>query len=64
MNVTGLPTDAFRNGAVLAWDQGNCIHALLGARYKAEDDTRCFFYRYRIANDSWERLADTTHAQG
>ena len=64
MNTSGLPTGAFRNGAALAWDNEDYIYALLGARYKAEDDNRSLFYRYSIANDSWGRVADTPHAQG
>lgn len=64
MNVSGLPIGAFRNGAALAWDHGNYIYALLGARYSVEDDERCLFYRYGIINESWEQLADTPHAQG
>ena len=64
MNTLDLPTGAFRNGAALAWDSDDYIYALLGARYKAEDDNRSLFYRYSITNDSWVRLADTLHAQG
>ncbi|HJH27663.1 MAG TPA: hypothetical protein C5S37_13085 [Methanophagales archaeon] len=64
MSTSGLPTGAFRNGAALAWDNEDYIYALLGARYKAEDDNRSLFYRYSITNDSWGRLADTPHAQG
>jgi len=64
MNTLGLESGAFRNGAALAWDSYDYIYALLGARYKAEDDDRCLFYRYSITNNSWEQLADTPHAQG
>ena len=64
MSTSGLPTGAFRNGAALAWNSNDYIYALLGARYKAEDDNRNLFYRYSITNDSWERLADSPHAQG
>ena len=64
MDTSGLPKGAFRNGAALAWDNEDYIYALLGARYKAEDDNRSLFYRYSITNDSWERVADTPHAQG
>jgi len=64
MNTLDLPTGAFRNGAALAWDSDDYIYALLGARYKAEEDNRSLFYRYSITNDSWERLADTLHGQG
>lgn len=61
MSVTGLPTGAFRNGTALAWDQGDYIYALLGARYS---DDRRLFYCYRISTNSWEPLTDTPHAQG
>ena len=64
MNTLDLPTGAFRNGAALAWDSDDYIYALLGARYKAEDDNCSLFYRYSITNDSWVRLADPLHAQG
>ncbi|MEA2032545.1 MAG: hypothetical protein U9N41_03050 [Euryarchaeota archaeon] len=64
MNISCLPTGAFRNGAALAWNSDDSIYALLGARYKAEDDDRCLFYRYSITNNSWEQLVDTPHAQG
>ncbi|NQE45204.1 hypothetical protein C5S31_04175 [ANME-1 cluster archaeon GoMg2] len=63
-NTSGLPKGAFRNGAALAWDSDDYIYALLGARYKSEDDNRSLFYRYSITNDSWARLADSAHAQG
>ena len=62
MNVSGLPTGAFRNGAALAWDHGDYIYALLGGRYS--DSNRTLFYRYRISNNTWLRLTDTPHAQG
>jgi hypothetical protein len=62
MSISGLPTGAFRNGAALAWDHGNYIYALLGARYS--DNNRCLFYRYSILDDSWEQIADTPYAQG
>jgi len=62
MNTSGLPTGAFRNGACLAWDYGNYIYTLLGARY--EDSDRRLFYKYDISNDIWGKLPDTPHAQG
>lgn len=64
VSISGLPTGAFRNGAALAWDSDDYIYALLGARYKAEDDERSLFYRYSITNESWERRTDSPHAQG
>jgi hypothetical protein len=64
MTTLELEKGAFRNGAALAWDNDDYIYALLGARYKAEDDERSLFYRYNITNESWERLADSSHAQG
>ena len=64
LNISGLPTGAFRNGAALAWDRADSIYTLLGARYPPEDVNRCLFYRYCISNNSWEQLADTPHAQG
>nr|QNO57967.1 hypothetical protein NNIPPFBB_00012 [Methanosarcinales archaeon ANME-1 ERB7] len=63
-NVSSLPIGAFRNGAALAWDHGDYIYALLGARYTVEDDERCLFYRYGIITEIWVQLADTPHAQG
>ncbi len=50
MNVSGLPTGAFRNGAALAWDHGDYIYALLGGRYS--DSNRTLFYRYCISNNT------------
>ena len=52
---------AFKTGTALAWDHGNYIYALFGA---AGVDVRYWFYRYDIAADSWENLADTPHVQG
>jgi len=62
LGTSGLPTGAFRNGTALTGDESNYIYALFGARYS--DSNRCLFYRYDISDDSWERLADTPHAQG
>jgi hypothetical protein len=62
MNISGLPTGAFRNGTSLTWDNGRYIYGLLGGRYSDKD--RCPFYRYNIPNDSWERLNDTPFPQG
>jgi hypothetical protein len=64
MNTSGLPTGAFRNGAALAWAGDDYIYALLGARYKSDDDNRSLFYRYSITKDIWEQRANTPHAQG
>jgi hypothetical protein len=61
MNVSGLPTGAFRNGTSLTWDNGSYIYALLGGKYC--DNDRCLFYRYNIPNDSWEQLNDTPFPQ-
>jgi len=62
MSVSGLPTGAFRSGTALAWDDGDYIYALLGARY--EDDDRYLFYRYDISSNSWEQLSNTHYEQG
>jgi len=52
---------AFKTGTVLAWDFSDYIYALYGA---ATDDSRRWFYRYNISNNSWEALANTTSDQG
>jgi VCBS repeat-containing protein len=62
LSTDGLAVGEIRNGAVLAWDQGDSIYALSGARYG--DPDRRAFYRYSIASDQWTSLADTPHAQG
>lgn len=62
MNTSCLPTGAFRNGAAMAWDYDDHIHALFGGRYG--DGNRTLFYRYSLSNDRWERLADTPNGQG
>ena len=62
MNTSGLEKGAFRNGVALAYDRSDYIYALLGGRYS--DSNRTLFYRYRISNDSWEKLTDTPHTQG
>lgn len=53
--------DAFKTGTALAWDFGDQIYALYGA---ATADSRRWFYRYNIPDDSWEALANTTADQG
>lgn len=63
------PSNAFKNGTALAWDNGNCIYALLGGSYTDKDATgRHYFYRYDIVDDSWQELEDTSsvnpHGQG
>ncbi|NQE06682.1 hypothetical protein C5S32_12500 [ANME-1 cluster archaeon GoMg1] len=69
MTTSGFEKGAFRNGAALAWDHDNHIYALLGGRYKAEDNDYCLFYRYATSNNSWKNLTDTLtgdvrHGQG
>jgi len=51
----------FQTGTALAWDFNDSIYALLGA---ATGKSRRWFYRYRISQDSWEVLANTTAEQG
>jgi len=53
--------DAFKTGTALAWDFGDHIYALYGA---ATDDSRRWFYRYSISQNSWQALANTTVEQG
>jgi hypothetical protein len=53
--------DAFKTGTALAWDFSDHIYALYGA---ATGDSRRWFYRYSISNDSWEALAETPADQG
>ncbi len=60
--VNGEDKGIFRTGTALAWDYGNYIYALVGARY--EDPDRRIFLRYSIEEDAWERLPDTPGAQG
>jgi hypothetical protein len=62
MSISGLPTGAFRSGTALAWDHGDHIYALLGARYA--DDDRRLFYCYEISSNSWEQLSNTPYEQG
>ena len=54
---------AFKTGTALAWDFGDYIYALFGA---ATGDSRRWFYRYSISNNSWEALANTPvdHGEG
>jgi len=52
---------AFKTGTALAWDFGDYIYALYGA---ATGDSRRWFYRYSISNNSWEALAQTPADQG
>jgi PKD repeat protein len=53
--------DAFKTGTALAWDFGDYIYALYGA---ATPDSRKWFYRYSISQDSWQPLANTMVDQG
>jgi len=62
LSISGLETGTFRNGTAIAWDDGNCIYALCGARY--DDADRRLFYRYTISTDSWTQLANTPGPQG
>jgi hypothetical protein len=52
---------AFKTGTALAWDFSDYIYALYGA---ATGDSRKWFYRYSISNNSWETLANTPADQG
>lgn len=54
---------AFKTGTALAWDFGDYIYAVFGA---ATGDSRRWFYRYSISNNSWEALANTPvdHGEG
>ncbi len=52
----------FRNGTALAWDGGDFIYALAGARYG--DPNRRLFLRYNLDQERWERRADTPGPQG
>ena len=52
---------AFKTGTALAWDFNDYIYALFGA---ATDDSRRWFYRYSISQNSWEALANTPADQG
>jgi hypothetical protein len=63
---TSLPTpmisDPFKNGTVLAWDNGNYIYALCGGSYadnSENSEARHYFFRYNIANNRWENLMMT-----
>ena len=62
LSAAGLASGTFRNGTALAWDGGDCIYALAGARY--EDPDRRLFLRYRISTDAWEQLENTPGPQG
>ena len=62
LSAAGLASGTFRNGTALAWDGGDCIYALAGARY--EDPDRRLFLRYRISTDTWEQLENTPGPQG
>ncbi|MEM2619515.1 MAG: PKD domain-containing protein [Candidatus Hadarchaeales archaeon] len=59
---TNLEAGTFRNGTCLAWDGGDYLYALAGARY--EDPDRRIFLRYSISGNSWEVLPDTPGPQG
>lgn len=66
MSNAGLPTDEddmpFRTGTALAWDGGNFIYALGGARGK--DKNQRLFFRYVISENRWQILESTPHPQG
>jgi hypothetical protein len=62
LSTSGIPAGLFRNGAALAWDGGDYIYALVGARYS--DPNRTTFLRYSISSDSWEYLENTPGPQG
>ncbi len=55
------PSDTFKTGTALAWDNGDYIYALFGA---ATADSRRWFYRYSISGNSWEALENTPADQG
>ena len=62
LSTAGLASGTFRNGTALAWDGGDYLYALAGAKY--EDSDRRIFLRYRISTDTWERLENTPGPQG
>ena len=71
--ITGLQKGTFRTGTALAWDNGNYIYALLGARYFYKinshyyPENRYLFYRYNISSDTWDpplTLNNTPYPQG
>jgi len=61
-SVNGETTGLFRSGTAFAWDGGDYIYALAGARYS--DSDRRLFLRYSIPNDEWSDLPDTPGPQG
>jgi hypothetical protein len=63
LSTSGIPIGLFRNGTALAWDGGDYIYALVGARYD-KDPNRTTFLRYSISSDSWEYLENTPGPQG
>jgi hypothetical protein len=53
---------AFKTGAALAWERvENCIYALYGA---ANGESRRYFYRYNLLDNTWDRMDDTPVDQG
>jgi hypothetical protein len=62
LSTSGIPTGLFRNGTALAWDGGDYIYALVGARYS--DSNRTTFLRYSISSNGWEYLENTPGPQG
>lgn len=61
-SVNGETTGLFRTGTAFAWDEGDYIYALAGARYS--DSDRRLFLRYSIPYDEWSALPDTPGSQG
>jgi uncharacterized membrane protein len=55
-----------KNGAQqMCWDHGNYLYVLPGGSYADARAQVIFgFYRYNIANDTWETLPNTPHWQG
>jgi len=61
-SVSGETAGLFRTGTAFAWDGGEYIFVLTGARYS--DSDRRQFVRYSIPNDEWSALPDTPGPQG
>ena len=61
-DVSTLPDGVFRNGTALAWDGGDRLYALAGARY--EDSDRTDFWRYELVGDTWTQIEPTPGPQG
>ena len=56
------PAPRPKGGTGIAWNQDDYLYILLGAAYA--DTGRRYFYRYKISDETWQRLADTPIDQG